>query len=111
VALKPHLETGWQCEEQALQVYLERGYQLLKRRWKTPFAEVDLFLRSPWGEWIIVEVKSLPSPEYIASRVTFKQKERLKKAFLWASERWGPGELHLAMVSPTELFVFTDIFD
>lgn len=110
-ALKSHLKTGWQCEEQALQIYLERGYQLLKRRWETPFAEVDLFLLSPWGEWIMVEVKSLPSTDYIGSRLTSKQKLRLKKAYLWMSEQRGPGEMHLALVTATELFIFTDIFD
>ena len=114
-SISPHLETGWQCEQIALQVYQQHGYQILKQRWKTPFAEVDLFFRSPDGHWVMVEVKSLPSTEYLSQRLTRKQKMRLKRAFLWAIERWGAGEMHLAMVcgppSRREVLIFTEIFD
>jgi len=110
-----HLKTGWQCEQIALQVYQKHGYSLIKQRWKTPFAEVDLFLKSPSGGWVMVEVKSLPSTEYLAQRLTGKQKMRLKRAFLWAIENWGAGELHLAAVScapsQSEVLIFTEIFD
>jgi Holliday junction resolvase-like predicted endonuclease len=108
---KANIRTGWQCEEIALGIYQSRGYELLRRRWKTPFAELDLFLKSPEGTWVIVEVKSLPSTDYVESRLGRKQKMRLKRAFLWLTEKQGHGELHLALVSPAELLVFTEIFD
>jgi Holliday junction resolvase-like predicted endonuclease len=108
---RSHLKTGWQCEELALKIYQNHGYELLKRRWKTPFAEVDLFMKSPLGDWVILEVKSLPSAEYLFSRLAPKQKRRLQKAFIWATENWGAGEMHLVCVAAGEVFIFTEIFD
>jgi putative endonuclease len=118
-----HLEKGWLCEQAALFAYQRHGYRLCGQRWRTPFAEIDLCFHSPEGGWVMVEVKSSPSLEYTAQRVSVRQKNRLKRAFLWAIENWGPGEFHLAVVTAKaenatcknkrvfEVLIFNEIFD
>ena len=49
-------------------------------RLKTPFAEVDILFRSAKGKVVLLEVKTLSKWIWLESRITAKQKSRLKRA-------------------------------
>jgi Holliday junction resolvase-like predicted endonuclease len=99
------------CEDQALQYYFKLGYKLYRRRWKTPFAEVDLLLRTPDQAWVLVEVKSVSSFEYLHIRLGAKQKRRLQRALLFCLEKVPGCRLELAVVSQQgDVLIFNDIF-
>jgi putative endonuclease len=102
---------AWYCEERALHFYLERHYTLLKRHWKSPFAEVDLVLRSPTQEILLVEVKSVTSFDYLHVRLTSFQKQRLRRCLQFCLEKHPRTRLELAVVSRHgEVMIFEDIF-
>jgi putative endonuclease len=99
------------CEDLALKDYLRRGYHCVKRRWKSPFAEIDLLLKTPTGEWLLVEVKSVPSLEYLHVRIAPTQKRRLRRALQYCVEKCPGTCLELAVVSQQgEILIFSDIF-
>ena len=95
-----NLSRGLRCEETALQYYLNQNYILLKKRWRSPFAEIDLVLRSSEGILTLVEVKSLINPDFLHVRLTQVQIRRLRKAVLFSLERDPTCCLELAMVDP-----------
>jgi Holliday junction resolvase-like predicted endonuclease len=82
---------GLQLEHQALG-YLQKNFQarLLRHRYQSPFGEVDLLLRLPTGELLMIEVKSLSNDDHIAGRLSGRQKQRLRRAFQWLSESHFP---------------------
>lgn len=91
--------------------YQAQGFQLLKRHWKSPFAEIDLVLRSAQNELLLVEVKSVISFEYLHIRLTQKQKNRLKRALLFSIEKDPTARMELAVVSQQgAILIFNDIF-
>ncbi len=99
------------CEDQVLNHYRSRQFQLLRRRWKSPFAEIDLVLRSPEGFVHLVEVKSLPSDQYLHLRVTEAQRRRLRRCWQWCLERNPKTLLELAVVSQQGVVrIFPDFF-
>lgn len=103
---------GKSCEDLALQHYLSRSFQLIRRRWKSPFAEIDLVLRAPTGEIVLVEVKSLKSVEYLHVRISRRQKQRLQRALIFSAERRPGTRMELAVVSQQGLVeTFSDFFD
>ena len=102
---------GRDCEKIALQFYLKRNYTCLKQRWKSPFAEIDLVLRSSEGNLTLVEVKSLPSMEYLHVRLSRLQKTRLRRALLFSLERDPSCRMELAVVSQSgQVQIFEDLF-
>jgi putative endonuclease len=95
-----------------LQEYRRKNYRLLHQRLKTPFAEVDLVLRSPRGELTLVEVKSVTSFDFLHVRLTGRQKFRLRRALIWSLEKDPTARLELAVVSQQgDVLIFKDIFD
>ena len=54
------------------------GWRLSRRRWRTPWAEVDLVLRQK-RHLLLVEVKCLPSLERLSTAVSSSQKRRLQR--------------------------------
>lgn len=52
----------------------------MRRRWRTPFAEVDLFFRKAPGRYLMVEVKSLGRWDFLVHRIGPRQKARLLRA-------------------------------
>ncbi|MEZ0391708.1 MAG: YraN family protein [Pseudobdellovibrionaceae bacterium] len=106
-----NISRGLFCEEAALQFYLLKGYRCLKRRWKSPFAEIDLLLRSPEKNLVLVEVKSVASFEYLHLRLRGPQKRRLERALCHCLEKDPTARLELAVVSQSgEVLIFDDIF-
>lgn len=78
----------------------KRGLQILERRMKTPFAEVDIFAYDPHEDrHTLIEVKSLSSRDWAGQRLGSKQQERLQNARVFLSEKYfKPCILLLAMV-------------
>ena len=74
------------CVERAFQ---RRGYRTLERRWRTPFAELDLVFIAPDGGLLIVEVKSSDWPEGMLAGLSRRQRGRLLRAREWLAERDG----------------------
>jgi len=106
-----HLK-GLEAERVALE-YLRAHHEakLLRHRYRSPWGEVDLLLRLRTGEIAMVEVKCLSSFERIQTRLGKSQKARLKRIFLWFSERAGPTVFWLVFVTPTaEVLVLEDVF-
>ena len=102
---------AWYCEERVIHFYLNLGYRCLARRWKTPFAEIDLCLETPEKEILLVEVKSVRSLDYLDCRLTLRQKRRLQRAWLYCLERRPQVRLVLAVVSQQgEILILDDIF-
>ena len=90
---------------------MAQNYTLLRRRWRSPFAEVDLVLRDAKGALLLVEVKSVLSLEFLHIRLTWRQKSRLKRCLLYCVERNPNVSLELAVVSQRgEVLIFRDIF-
>lgn len=67
--------------------FLNKKFRILKRRWRTCYAEVDLIVESVDHEIWILEIKSLSRFDFLEVRVSRKQKERLKRAHLFVQSR------------------------
>lgn len=102
---------GEKSEDIALDHYLKRGFTCQARRWKSPFAEVDLVLISPEKKIYLIEVKRLSSFEFLSHRLSAKQKRRLQRAHLYCCEAWGEVVLELAVVSQQgEVLIIENVF-
>jgi len=64
---------------------VEAGWTLLQHDWRTPYAQVDLFLRHPQGTLVVVEVKARgPCPMVESEDVlALAQRQRLQRALCW----------------------------
>lgn len=90
---------GQWAEDQVAEYLLKKSFRILKTRWRTRYAEMDLVAESPRGEIWIFEVKSLSHFDFLDVRVSRKQKERLKRAYLFVqSKTTKPVRLALAFV-------------
>jgi Holliday junction resolvase-like predicted endonuclease len=63
-----------------------RGYRIALRRFKTPFAEIDILVMSPRRDFLVIEVKSSGWPDDSALNLSHIQRRRLKRACQWISE-------------------------
>jgi putative endonuclease len=82
----------------------------VRRRWKSPFAEIDLLLKTPDQNWLLVEVKSVPSLDYLHVRIAPAQKRRLQRALQYCLGRQPGTRLELAIVSSQdEILIFSDV--
>jgi Holliday junction resolvase-like predicted endonuclease len=79
---------------------LERGESLVGRNLKTPFAEVDLLLKSKKEFWL-AEVKTAPRLFFESARVSPRQSARLKRAYHYLSKRYAPLRTVLVWVKPS----------
>lgn len=86
----------------------KKQLRILKTRWRTTYAEIDLLAESPRGEIWIFEVKTLSHFDFLTVRVSRRQKERLKRAHLFVqSKTTKPVRLALAFVDKRgEVMIF-----
>jgi len=81
-----------------------KGYQIVARRLKTPFGEIDLLMRR--GKTIIaVEVKTRAHPTQGLDALTPRSQGRLKRALEYSLTRWPQYgcfdlNIHLIVVCP-----------
>lgn len=83
---KAHAQGLW-CENQVLTYFRKKSFRILKSRWRTPYAEIDLIVESPKNEIWILEIKSLSHFDFLDVRVSWKQKQRLKRAHLFVQSK------------------------
>lgn len=78
---------GEETELLAIDWLRARGFSIVARRLKTPYAEVDLLIRSPnLQEWFVVEVKSSLWPDGLALGLSYRQRARLWRASYWIQD-------------------------
>lgn len=77
---------GHAAEERVIAELARRGYWLLRRRWRTPVAEVDLLVRSG-REYLLVEVKTVTARGFAEHRLRPAQRKRLVRAREWVAAR------------------------
>lgn len=83
----------------------------MAHRYLTPFAEIDLLMKSPAGEICLIEVKSILSWDRLSCRMSRRQKLRLRRALCYLAEKHEKCLLLLAVVgSDGEVLVFDDVF-
>jgi Holliday junction resolvase-like predicted endonuclease len=78
---------GSDAEERVANYFLAKKFVVLKRRFRTKYAEMDLLVESPNHEIWILEIKTLSHADFLGVRVSWKQKERLKRAHLFIQSR------------------------
>ena len=94
------LEEGRAAEDLVLQHYEKRGYRLVRRRWRTPVAELDLVMAT-LTEYVVIEVKTLSKWSRPEDRVSRRQKQRLRNAQRLLQDKWRADvRLVLAFVQP-----------
>lgn len=81
-------ESRGEALELAVCEWLQRkGYRLVLRRFKTPFAEIDILVLGPKSdEVLLIEVKSSLWPDDCALNLSRLQRLRLQRACHWIRE-------------------------
>ena len=105
------MQQGLDSELAAAKFYEQRGFTVLRRRWRTPFAEIDLLLRSPaQDKLILAEVKHLSHPDFIGLRLRSRQQQRLTAAVRWLIAQGNEVEFHLVVVSQNDAIqIYEDV--
>ncbi|MFK5955861.1 MAG: YraN family protein [Planctomycetota bacterium] len=65
------------------------GWELLAKNLRTPYAEVDLFMLSPSGQPVVVEVKARSTGSWVEGEdcLGAQQRSRLFRAAEWLSQQ------------------------
>lgn len=93
-------EKGLWAERVVAEQLSRAGWRVLAQRWRTPFAEVDLFVRRGIED-ALVEVKTVTHQAFLGGRLSPRQTERLLRAREYCQSRSGrPTRLLLAWVGP-----------
>ncbi|MBC7370115.1 MAG: YraN family protein [Bdellovibrionaceae bacterium] len=87
---------GVQAELAVANYFTKKHFVILKSRFRTVYAEIDLIVESRDHEIWILEIKTLSSFDFLDVRVSWKQKERLKRAHLFVQSRT-PKRVRLAL--------------
>ncbi|MBN8541636.1 MAG: YraN family protein [Deltaproteobacteria bacterium] len=64
----------------------DRGYYIALRRFRTPFAEIDIIAMSAHRDFLLIEVKSSLWPDDCALNLSQSQRQRLMRACSWVTE-------------------------
>ncbi len=108
-----HLPRGAEVEQEVCKWLRLRGYRIALRRFRTPYAEIDIIALNSSNEVLIVEVKSRLWPEDCSENLSARQRLRLIRAAHWVREElfgtWHrelPSDVtvEIALVVPTEDF-------
>ncbi len=111
--LKSSYQSGLEAETFVALYYQKKGFRLLRQRWQTPFAEVDLiFERSHQpNKLLLVEVKKRKSEAFRHVALSASQRLRLIRVVIWLSELGYQVESHLVFVGKSnEIEIHTEIF-
>ena len=103
----------WKITEDYVQSYLEKqGFELIKKHYHTPFAEIDLFMRHPSG-FFIIEVKTVSHFEMLDRVKYSKQFERLRRAYLHLLDCYDQKIYTLLAVveNSQKLYIFENFLD
>lgn len=81
-----HVSRGEALELSVCYWLEKRGYRIVLRRFKTPFAEIDILVLSPDRDILLIEVKSSLWPDDSALNLSHSQRLRLQRACHWVRE-------------------------
>lgn len=88
---------------------IKKGWQVVLKRNKSPFAEIDLLMQKN-NKFMIVEVKSISNPEFVFCRLGHKQKQRLLRACEYFIQKMEiPVDIKLAIVDSRGRIEYFDI--
>lgn len=102
-----HHERGLDNECWVITKFCQKGAELLKHRWRTPFGELDLLFRVR-GELWCVEVKTLGHEVFLGHRLKPQQKQALRAIHGFVQDRFEQeAQLKVAYVKPDKkIFLF-----
>lgn len=88
----------------------QRGWRIVAKRFKSPFAEIDLIVEK--NKIVkILEIKSLSHQSFSNFRVSARQRVRLARAHQYFIEKWeNPVEFQLAFVDPKGRIDYLDLY-
>jgi Holliday junction resolvase-like predicted endonuclease len=82
---------------------------LIRQRDKTPYGEIDLLVETPKGDWLMVEVKTLSKWDRLEHRLSFRQRQRLRRARFYIESQSGRSVIaKTAYVGPAGKILFLD---
>jgi|GEM_PF-564696 len=94
---------GLAAEQRAEDYFQKKGLQLRYRRWKTPFAEVDLVFQGPrHQDLLLVEVKRRSNLIFQKPLLSQRQIRRLRRAAHWLIEAGWRVRLAFVLVLPDD---------
>jgi putative endonuclease len=73
---------GSQAEILSINYFANLGYHFMSKRYKTPYGEVDLIMRSPEDYYVFIEVKARKKNESVFYSISERQKKRILSASL-----------------------------
>lgn len=99
----PRQRTGQAAERHVAAALEQCGWQVLARNLRTPVAEVDLVLRDPEDQVVLIEVKARGPGDWLSGEdhLGAAQRKRLLRAALWIAAKFGqadPCRLDLVLV-------------
>lgn len=100
---------GLNCEKKVIRLLQSQGWRLLGHRFKTRIAEIDLIFQKDHSLRLI-EVKSVSDWNFVAYRVSKRQKQRLFNAYRYFQQRYSQDILlDLALVPAEGEILFIEI--
>lgn len=87
-----------------------KGWRIVAKRFKCPFAEIDLITEK--NQMIkIIEIKSLSNQNFASFRISAQQRVRLARAHQYFIEKWeNPVEFQLAFVDSKGKIEYLDLY-
>ena len=101
---------GIEAENKVKEYLLKNNFELIEQRYRTPFAEVDLLLRSPKGPLVMIEVKAISDWDRLLWRLDQRQRQRLKRACSFIENKYKKlVMLKVAYIDKFNKILFLDI--
>lgn len=87
-----------------------KGWRVVAKRFKSPFAEIDLIVEKNQTV-MIIEIKSVSNSHFLNFRLSRDQRQRLARAHQYFTEKWeNPVEFQLAFVDPKGKIDYLDLY-
>ena len=110
--LKSSYQLGLEAEELVVRYFQKAGFKTIRRRWKTPYAEIDLVFQGlKKNQLLVLEVKRNAYAEFREWVLTKQQKNRLKRALIWLSEKGFDVDFRIVIVNKNDsIEIISDVF-
>jgi Holliday junction resolvase-like predicted endonuclease len=93
---------GQQAELHVAERLQAQGYQLLKQRYKIFHQEVDLVMKTPDGDYLLVEVKAVQEAAFLEHNLRARQMRGLRRVCQILREKGHKIQIRLAVVLPNQ---------
>jgi putative endonuclease len=97
---------GLEAEDFVVSYFKNKGFALVKKRYKTPHGEIDLIVSDKAGTFVFAEVKARKSKQNLLYTISEKQKKRILNACLFFLQT--ETNLHVSSMRFDALFVVKD---